>query len=59
MSLDIFMNDTCLKCRKPTKLAGIKTLPTSRKLAVHKFECKSCGHVTTKTLYHKRNVAAA
>jgi hypothetical protein len=59
MSLDIFMDDTCPKCRKPTKLAGIKQHATRRELAVHNFKCTSCGHVTTKNLYQKPNVAAA
>ena len=59
MSLDIFTNDTCPKCRRPTRLSGIKQHPTSRELAVHNFECTSCEHVTTKILYRKPHVAAA
>jgi uncharacterized Zn finger protein len=59
MSLDLFMNDTCPKCRKPMSHSAVKPYRTSRKLAVHKFKCTSCGHVTTKILYHKPNVAAA
>jgi hypothetical protein len=59
MSLDLFMNDTCPKCRKPIKLAAIESHPNSRELSVHKFECTSCGHVATKILYRKPNVAAA
>ena len=59
MSLDLFMNDTCPKCRKPMSRSAVASHPKSRDLAVHKFECTSCGHVTTKILYHKPNVAAA
>ena len=59
MSLDLFMNDTCLKCRKPIKLAAVESHPTSRELAVHKFKCTSCGQITTKILYRKPNIAAA
>jgi hypothetical protein len=45
MSIDIFMNDTCPKCRKPIKLAAIEPHPISGDLAVHKFECGACGPV--------------
>jgi hypothetical protein len=58
MSLDLFMNDTCPKCRKPIKLTGVELHPTNRELAVHKFECASCGPVTTKILYRKPSIAA-
>jgi ssDNA-binding Zn-finger/Zn-ribbon topoisomerase 1 len=53
MSLDLFMNDTCPKCRKPIKLAAIESHPNSRELAVHRFECPSCGRMTTKILYRQ------
>jgi hypothetical protein len=59
MSLDLFMNDTCPKCRKPLKLAAVDPHPTRHELATHKFRCTSCGRMTTKILYRKPNAAAA
>jgi hypothetical protein len=59
MSLDLFMNDTCPKYRKQIKLGTVEPHPKRRELAVHRFECASCAHVTTKNLYRKPNVAAA
>jgi hypothetical protein len=38
MSLDLFMNDTCPKCRKPLKVVAVDPHPINRELAVHKFE---------------------
>jgi hypothetical protein len=35
MSFDLFMNDTCTKCRKPIKLAVIEPHAISNELAVH------------------------
>jgi hypothetical protein len=59
MSLDIFMNDTCPKCRKPLKLAGIEPHPNRRDLAVHKFQCTNCGSVNTKILFWKPSEVVA
>ena len=59
MSLDLFMNDTCPKCRKLIKLTAVEPHPTNRGLAVHKFECAGCGPVTSKILYRKLSVAAS
>jgi hypothetical protein len=50
MSIDLFMNDTCLKCRKPVRQTTIKRHPTRRDLAIHNFECVNCGAVKTKIL---------
>jgi hypothetical protein len=47
MSFDLFMDDTCPRCRKPIKLAVIEQHSTRRDLAVHKFECADCGVVKT------------
>ena len=57
MSLDLFMNDTCPRCRKPIKLAVIQQHPTRRDLSVQKFECAACGDVQTKMLLRKQAVA--
>ena len=51
MSIDLFMNDTCPKCRKPLTPAGIEPHPTRRSLATHKFECSNCGAMQTKILF--------
>jgi hypothetical protein len=59
MPMDLCMNDTCLKCRKEIKLTAVTPHPTNRELAVHTFGCVSCGHVTTKILYRRPNIAAA
>jgi hypothetical protein len=58
MSLDLFMNDTCARCRKPIKLARIERHPTRRDLSVHKFECAECGGVKTKVVFRKQVAAA-
>jgi ssDNA-binding Zn-finger/Zn-ribbon topoisomerase 1 len=59
MSFDLFMNDTCPKCRKPLKPAAVAQHPTRRDLAVHKFDCVKCGPVKTKILFRKAKLAAA
>ena len=51
MSFDLFMDDTCPKCRKPLRLAVIEPHATRRDLAVHKFDCADCGPVRTKILF--------
>jgi hypothetical protein len=58
MSFDLFMNDTCPRCRKPIRLAAVEQHPTRRDLSVHKFECADCGGVKTKILFRKQAVAA-
>ena len=58
MPLDLFMNDTCPRCRKPIKLALVEPHRTRRDLSVHKFECANCGSVKIKILFRKRAVAA-
>ena len=58
MSFDLFMDDTCPRCRKPIKLAVIEQRSTRRDLAIHKFECAACGVVKTKILFRKQAVAA-
>jgi hypothetical protein len=58
MSFDLFMDDTCPRCRKPIKLAVIEQHSTRRDLAIHKFECADCRVVKTKILFRKQAVAA-
>jgi hypothetical protein len=57
MSIDLFMNDTCLKCRKPIKETSVTPHPTRHELAIHEFACADCGVVKTKILLLKRGVA--
>ena len=57
MSLDQFMNDACPKWL--IKMTAVEPHPTNHGLAVHKFECASCGPVTSKILYRKLSVAAS
>jgi hypothetical protein len=59
MSLDLFMNDTCLKCRKPITLTGVEPHPTRRDLAIHKFQCASCGAIKTRILFRRPSEIAA
>jgi hypothetical protein len=56
MSFDLFMDDTCPKCRKPIEIAAVEQHPTRGDLAVHKFECAGCGDVKTKILFRKHVV---
>jgi hypothetical protein len=50
MSIDLFMNDTCPKCRKPIRETTVTPHPTSRDLAIHNFECADCGLVKSRIL---------
>ena len=49
MSLTLFVDDTCPKCRKPVRLAVIEPHPTRRDLAIRNIECPDCGLVKAKT----------
>jgi hypothetical protein len=53
MSVDLFMNDTCPKCRKPIGPATVIPHTTRRDLAIHNFACADCGPVKTKVLFQK------
>jgi len=44
---------------RPKIKSNVEPHPTNRGLAVHKFECASCGPVTSKILYRKLSVAAS
>jgi hypothetical protein len=45
MSLTLFVDDTCPKCRKTILHSYIEPHPTRRDLAVHKLDCTECGAV--------------
>jgi hypothetical protein len=53
MSIDLFMNDTCPKCRKPIGLKTITPHPNRRDLALRNFECADRGPVKTRILLLK------
>ncbi len=53
MSFDLFMNDTCRKCRKPIEVVSVLPNVFNNDLAVHKFECTYCGSVTKKIFIRK------
>jgi hypothetical protein len=57
MSTDLFMNDTCPKCRNPIRPKSITPHPTRYDLAIHTFECADCGVVKTKILLLKPGVS--
>jgi hypothetical protein len=50
MSIDLFMNDTRPKCRKPIKETTVTPHPTRHDLGIHNLECADCGVVRTKIL---------
>ncbi len=58
MPIDLFMNDTCPKCRKPIAPTTITPHPTRRDLAIHSFACAGCGAVKTKVLFKKPRAVA-
>ena len=50
MSMTLFINEICPKCRQPIWQTTIDLHPTDRDLAIHKIVCADCGLVKTKTL---------
>jgi hypothetical protein len=50
MSLTLFVDDICPRCRKPVKLAVIEPHPTRRDLAIHNFHCVDCGSVKARII---------
>ena len=50
MSLTIFIDDTCLRCRKPLKLTLIEPHPSDRDLAIYNYHCVDCGAVRAKII---------
>ena len=50
MSLTLFIDEPCPKCRKPIRQTTIDVHPTNRDLALHIYECADCGPVKTKII---------
>jgi hypothetical protein len=48
MPFNLYFNDLCPKCRKPTMGAVIEAHPTDRDLALEKFHCSDCGPIKIK-----------
>jgi hypothetical protein len=50
MSLILFVDDTCPKCRKTILQSYVEPHPTRRDLAFHKLDCVACGSVKTEII---------
>jgi hypothetical protein len=59
MSIDLSMNDTCPKCRKPIRQTTITPHPSRRDLVIHNFECADCGPVKSRILLLKPGESVA
>ena len=57
MSLNLYLNDLCPHCGKPTLQAVIEAHPTRRDLAVEKFHCAVCGPIKHKIISLKPDKA--
>jgi phage FluMu protein Com len=54
MSLTMFIDDTCPRCRKPVKLSVIEPHPSRRDLAIQNYKCIDCGPVLAKVISLKQ-----
>ena len=59
MSLTLFVDDTCPKCRKTILHSYIEPHPTRRDLALHKLDCAKCGSVNTEIIPLSSGIAPA
>jgi hypothetical protein len=50
MSLTLFVDDTCPKCRKTVMQSFIEPHPNRPDLALHKLDCVECGPVRTEII---------
>jgi hypothetical protein len=50
MTLTLYFNDDCPKCRRPIMHAMIDPHPTDRDLALQKFHCAGCGPIKVKSI---------
>ncbi len=50
MSLTLFVDDTCPKCRKTILQSYVAPHPTRRDLALHNLDCVECGSVKTEII---------
>ena len=59
MSLNLFVDDSCPKCRKTIMQSFIEPHPTSSDLALHKLYCENCGPVETRVISLRLDLASA
>ena len=50
MSLTLFINEPCPRCRKSIRQTTIDLHPTNTDIALHNYECADCGPVKTKII---------
>jgi hypothetical protein len=50
MSLTLFIDDTCPRCRKSVKVAEVDLHPSRPGLAVYNYHCIDCGPVRAKVV---------
>ena len=50
MSLTLFIDDTCPRCRKSVKVAEVDLHPSRPDLAVYDYHCIDCGPVRAKII---------
>lgn len=48
MSLTLFVDETCPKCRKPIKQSFVELHPSNSNLAIQNFQCADCGTVKSR-----------
>lgn len=53
MSLNLYFNEVCPKCNRPTMQAVIERHPISRDLAVQTYRCAECGPIKMKFISMK------
>jgi hypothetical protein len=59
MSLNLFFNETCPKCRKPIMQGVVEPHPSRRDVALENFVCADCGPVKTKIISLKPDKSSA
>ena len=53
MSLNLFSDEPCPRCRKPIRQTTVGLHPTNPDIALHNYECADCGPVKTRILLQK------
>jgi hypothetical protein len=59
MPLNLFVDDTCPKCRETIMQSFIEPHPNRSDLAPHKLYCVNCGLIETKVISLKLDFASA
>jgi C4-type Zn-finger protein len=50
ISLTLFTDEPCPKCRKPIRQTTIDLHPSIPNIALHNYECADCGPVKTEVI---------